>query len=119
MKQLKSWQWAPIPMIREFRNSDMDDILDIWLSASIKSHDFVAPESWESLLGDMRDVYIPASETVVYACANGLTGFYCLFYNRLAALFVAPDRQGLGIGSALIQNAKQRRRHLYLTVYKP
>lgn len=28
-------------MIRGFESSDMNDVLDIWLEASIKAHDFV------------------------------------------------------------------------------
>ncbi|MEZ9597475.1 GNAT family N-acetyltransferase, partial [Vibrio sp. 10N.286.46.A8] len=40
-------------MIREYRPTDMETVLDIWLTASVKAHDFVAPEFWESQVGNM------------------------------------------------------------------
>ena len=50
-------------MIREYNPTDIEAVLDIWLTASIKAHDFVAPEFWESQVANMRDLYIPASTT--------------------------------------------------------
>lgn len=105
-------------MIREYRDTDIDAVLNIWLAASIRAHHFVEPEFWQSKLGDMRNIYIPASETVVYEQEGSLAGFYCLYEDTLAAIFVSPDIQGCGIGSALMADAKQRRPQLNLTVYK-
>ena len=53
-------------MIRDYQAADIDQILGIWLSASVKGHSFIEPEFWKSMIGMMRDVYIPASETLVY-----------------------------------------------------
>jgi len=50
-------------MIRSFEPSDMDRVLEIWLEASIQAHDFLAREFWESKVSEMRDTYLPASET--------------------------------------------------------
>ena len=52
-------------MIRNYREADIEQILDIWLSASIKAHSFVGSEFWQSKVSEMRDMYIPASETFV------------------------------------------------------
>ena len=41
-------------MIRKFIVSDMDDILDIWLKASIQAHNFINNEFWESKIDAMR-----------------------------------------------------------------
>ncbi len=35
-------------MIRKCIKIDMDSMLDIWLTASIKAHHFVAAEFWQS-----------------------------------------------------------------------
>lgn len=105
-------------MIREYSDDDLPAILEIWLSASIEAHAFVEEGFWRSRLDAMRDVYIPAADTVVYEGASGPAGFYCLLGDTLAAIFVAPDQQGQGIGSALMAHAKQQRQHLKLTVYK-
>lgn len=104
-------------MIREYREADIEQILDIWLSASIKAHAFAGSAFWQSKVSEMREVYIPASETFVFEADDQIAGFYCLYGNTLAAIFVSPSLQGQGIGSALMDDAKSRRRCLQLSVY--
>jgi len=104
-------------MIRKSREADIEQILDIWLSASIKAHSFVGSEFWRSKVSEMRDMYIPASETFVFEVDEQVAGFYCLYGSTLAAVFVSPSLQGQGIGSALIDDAKSRRTCLQLSVY--
>lgn len=105
-------------MIRSYCADDIDSVLDIWLTASIKAHDFVAAEFWSNHLDAMRDLYIPASQVYVYEKESVVLGFYALHDNSLAALFVDPEHQGAGIGSQLMAHALQQRRQLELTVYK-
>lgn len=105
-------------MIREFSGSDIDPVLDIWLSASIKAHDFVEASFWESQVENMRNIYIPASETYVFESGSKVAGFYSLYENNLAAIFVLPELQGRGIGKQLITHAKNQRVRLTLSVYK-
>lgn len=105
-------------MIREYRQADIDQVLAIWLTASIEAHNFIEPQFWESKVSEMRDVYIPASETFVLEYEKRINGFYSLHGNTLAAIFVAPDSQGKGMGTALLDDAKNRRDSLRLSVYK-
>lgn len=105
-------------MIREYQEADINEVMDIWLSASIKAHCFVDAEYWQSKVSDMRRIYIPASETFVLESNGQIAGFYSLFGNTLAAIFVSPDMQGKGMGAALLDDAKKKREHLQLTVYK-
>jgi putative acetyltransferase len=105
-------------MIREFVQNDMEAVLDVWLSASIKAHDFVVPDFWRSQLENMRNIYIPASEVYVHEDGSKLLGFYALLDDKLAAIFVIPDLQGKGIGKLLISHAKSKRDAIYLSVYK-
>ncbi|GEK48897.1 acetyltransferase [Bisbaumannia pacifica] len=105
-------------MIRDYREEDVDQVLAIWLSASILAHDFVPAAFWESQVEAMRDAYLPAAETRVFEEAGQISGFYCLVETTLAAIFVSPERQGRGIGSALIEDAKRCRESLTLTVYQ-
>jgi putative acetyltransferase len=105
-------------MIREYTKPDIDQILAIWLSSSIEAHNFIKPGFWKSKVNDMRDVYIPASETFVYESDGQIAGFYSLYGNNLAAIFVAPDSQGKGMGTVLLDDAKKRRESFQLTVYK-
>ena len=104
-------------MIREFKESDMEQVLKIWLEASIKAHNFVKREFWKSKLGDMRELYLPAAETYVYDENGEIKGFFSLVDETLAAVFVAPASQGCGIGKKLTAKAKELRSSLNLKVY--
>ncbi|MFS1502625.1 N-acetyltransferase [Vibrio lentus] len=105
-------------MIREYNLADIEAVLDIWLTASIKAHYFVAPEFWESQVANMRDLYIPASATNVYQVDGEVRGFYSLYEGILAAIFVSTEHQGSGIGKLLIHHAKLECPNLSLNVYK-
>lgn len=104
-------------MIRELKETDIERVLKIWLDASIIAHDFVKREFWASRLDDMKNIYLPAAETYVYDKDGEVKGFFSLFEDSLAAIFVDPDCQGQGIGKKLIAKAKELRSVLKLTVY--
>ncbi|MDO6687255.1 MULTISPECIES: N-acetyltransferase [unclassified Agarivorans] len=105
-------------MIRPFQHQDTQQVLDIWLDASIKAHDFVKASFWRDQLDNMRDLYLPNAETYVYEQAGKVVGFYALSEKHIAAIFVDPASQGQGIGKQLIAHAKQQRSILTLAVYK-
>ena len=105
-------------MIRAFRDDDMDVVLDIWLHASIEAHAFIEPEFWKAQVENMREIYIPASETKVVVNDGEIVGFYSLHGNTLAAVFIYPEFQGRGFGKALLSHALQQRDVLTLSVYK-
>lgn len=96
----------------------MDQILKIWLEASIQAHDFISSDFWESKIDDMKEIYLPSAETYVFEEGNELKGFVSLLGDTLAALFVSPHHQGNGIGKQLILRSKSMRKKLLLTVYK-
>lgn len=105
-------------IIRAMCADDMDIVLDIWLQASIKAHHFVAADVWQQNLTSMRNQYLPAAENYVYQDeSNEVIGFFSLYQDCLAAIFVLPEKQGNGIGSKLLQHAKSLRTFLTLTVY--
>ncbi len=78
----------------------------------------MAPEYWESKVADMRNIYIPASETYVYENEGTIKGFISIHENNIAAIFVSPTQQGKGIGSELIEFVKNKNKELSLCVYK-
>ena len=105
-------------MVRTFEQQDMARVLDIWLRASIKAHDFISASYWQSNSAAMREIYIPASETFVIEAESTVQGFCCLLDNQLAALFIDPAHQGLGLGKQLLEHVKSLRDGLSLAVYK-
>ncbi|WOT06734.1 N-acetyltransferase [Shewanella youngdeokensis] len=105
-------------MIRSYKNDDIEAVLKLWLTASIKAHDFVDAEFWQSQVDNMRNIYLPASDIFVYQRGSKIIGFYALYETTLAALFVANDAQGQGVGKQLLSHAKSQRTRLSLCVYK-
>lgn len=104
-------------MIRPFQPKDMNPVLKIWLAASLAAHDFIPSEFWESKVEDMRKLYLPNSEILVHEDGGEVDGFLALHGNTVAALFVSPPRQHMGVGTQLLQKAKGLRDTLQLTVY--
>ena len=82
-------------MIRYFQQQDEDSVIRIWLEASAIAHSFIPRSYWESKIPDMRNKYLPQSQTLVNEDehTNEITGFISLIGNYIAALFVSPDRQ--------------------------
>ena len=96
----------------------MDQVINIWLEASIKAHDFIDSEFWMSKAKDMREIYIASGETYVYDDVGKIKGFVSLLKDTLAAIFVSPEFQGMGIGGQLMVKSKEIRGSLNLGVYK-
>ncbi len=105
-------------MISKLKTEEINDILDIWLKASIRAHGFIDEAFWESKLDDMRTIYIPSSETYVFKENEVIKGFFSLHGDTLAAMFVSPEFQGKGVGYKLMGKAKTLRDRLELTVYQ-
>lgn len=105
-------------MIRKYSPDDIENILTIWLETSIKAHNFVEAAFWKSQVENMRDIYLPASESWVYETDSTIAGFYSLYEDTLVAIFVSPELQGQGMGKALLSHAKEQRNQLSLSVYK-
>ncbi|MDV0443061.1 N-acetyltransferase [Methanorbis rubei] len=105
-------------MIRQFRSSDTDVVMKIWLDASIVAHDFISPSYWQEQFSVVRDQYLPISETYVFVEDDLIRGFVSILdRNIIGALFVAPNFQRQSIGSALIRYVQEIAKDLTLCVY--
>ncbi|WP_331496454.1 hypothetical protein [Romboutsia ilealis] len=51
-------------MIRKLENKDVDIVMNIWLETTIKAHDFISKEYWESNYDMVKEVYIPAADSL-------------------------------------------------------
>ncbi|KIO43269.1 MULTISPECIES: N-acetyltransferase [Sanguibacteroides] len=105
-------------MIRKYTVPDEDVLVKIWLEASSLAHDFIPESFWSEQVEKMKHLYLPSSETWIHEGENGeIDGFVSLVGNYMAALFVRPDRQKMGIGGALMRWVKRKYERLELNVY--
>ena len=53
-------------MIRKLEDKDIDKVMNIWLESTIKAHDFISKEYWESNYNTVKEVYIPIADSFIY-----------------------------------------------------
>lgn len=106
-------------MIRELNNNEVEDIMKIWLDASIRVHDFIDKRYWIDKYEAVKTEYIPNSETYVYVQNDEIKGFISVINESfIGALFIESKSQGQGIGSKLIDFVVEKYNELTLSVYK-
>ncbi|MGL4715795.1 MAG: GNAT family N-acetyltransferase [Aeromonas sp.] len=104
-------------MLRRSRPKDMEDIVEIWLLASLQAHDFVDASCWWRAQEELRTRYLEHASIWVFEEGGVLHGFVALVDDYLAALYVRPGQQRHGIGHALLQRAKEQGRSLHARVF--
>lgn len=105
-------------MIREYRPADCETLLDVWARASAVAHPFLDPAFLETERGNIRDLYLPKSETWVWEADGRVVGFVSLLGNEIGGLFVDPRYHRLGIGRALVDLARSLRGELEVEVFE-
>jgi putative acetyltransferase len=61
-------------IIRKREDRDNDEIMNIWYKASGLAHPFLENDFVKKAKNDLRDIYIPNSETWVYEDNNSVIG---------------------------------------------
>src|SRR5699024_11545674 len=73
---------------------------------------------WESQIEEMKEKYIPMSETHVITNQTKIIGFISMVEGYLAALIIDVAYQNNGAGKELLNFEKRRRNKIRLKVYK-
>lgn len=104
------------PMIQE----DLDQVMEIWLSSNLQAHDFVSQDYWTGQKEAVREM-LPKAQVYVCeyedGCRGKIAGFAGMQEDYLAGIFVAADVRSHGIGSALLDFCRQKRKEIALNVY--
>lgn len=103
-------------MIREYKKTDLDKIMQLWLEGNIQAHNFIDPEFFKQNYEFVK-MLIPMS-TIYVQDLNGVKGFIGLTENYISGLFVDEEFRRQGTGKALVNKAKQRYNELVVHVYK-
>ncbi len=103
--------------IREAGINDIDEIMQIWLTENIRTHNFIRSDYWQQNYPTV-EVALPQAEVYVYACKGEIIGFIGVNGNYIEGIFVKASEQHNGIGSALLNKVKSIRSNLTLSVYK-
>lgn len=104
-------------MIRPYQPSDLDALMEIWLSGNLEAHSFIPAAYWQGNAPAVRGM-LPQAELLVCDNGNGPLGFLGLHEGDILGLFVQSAARSQGIGHALIEAAKARRGELRLHVYR-
>ena len=104
--------------ITKYKETDINKLIDIWYNGSITAHHFIDKDYWKSQKKDMKEKYIPMSETYVISNKKEVIGFVSMVDDYLAALFIDGNHQGYGYGKKLLNFVKEQRNSIQLKVYK-
>ncbi len=103
---------------RLYRPSDDDAIISVWLAASQIAHPFFTDAFFADEERKIREVYLPNAETWVFEQQATIVGFVASVGDEVGGLFVHPNSQRLGIGTALMDLVVNRRGEVFLDVFK-
>ena len=104
-------------MIRKFEKNDINPVMQIWKNENIKAHKFISKEYWENNYNYVKEI-LPNAEIYVYILNEGIVGFIGLNENYIESIFVDTSTQRHGVGTSLLNKAKENRNDLTLSVYK-
>ena len=104
-------------MIRAFKETDLDAVMEIWLASNIDAHSFIPQSYWEEQFDTVKSL-LPQAEVYVYEQENQIVAFVGLMEDCIAGIFVQSALRSAGIGKALLNYCKQLRPSLWLCVYE-
>lgn len=104
-------------MIRKFKEDDLENVMEIWLSSNIEVHDFIKPEYWKKRFEYAAEA-IPKAEVYIFEHEGKTVGFMGIKNKHIEGLFVDSAHRSEGIGKALLDYAKSEYQKLTLCVYK-
>ena len=104
-------------MIRELREADLDQVMELWLQSNEQAHAFIKEEYWKGHYREVRKL-LPSAEVYVYEENGEIKGFIGADGPYIAGIFVDFRSRSMGIGKQLLDYVKLRKSTLTLQVYE-
>lgn len=94
--------------IRRSAAADSEALTGIWRAAVKATHDFLSESDFREIETLVAEHYIPnASLWVAVDAAGRPLGFMGMTGSHVDSLFIAPERRGAGLGTALMDHARK------------
>lgn len=104
--------------IRQYQNSDLDDLMATWESANKLAHPFLKDDFVAQVRKDIPSLYLPNADTWVVKAENQVVGFIALLGNEVGAIFLQPKYQGMKLGKMMMDKAQKLHGDLELEVFE-
>ena len=106
-------------MVRQYSDSDMDAVMEIWFNTNIQAHHFIPSDYWRTNCNMVREI-LPHAEIYVHEddCTKQVDGFIGLNDDYIEGIFVKETMQSKGIGKQLLNHVKEVKPMLKLSVYQ-
>ena len=104
--------------IRQYKESDLEAVLDSWEVATRLAHDFMTDDFIAQERKNVAEIYMPNTDTWVAEIDGEVQGFIALMGNEVGAIFLQPVCHSKGIGKALMDKAQELHVNLEVEVFK-
>ena len=104
-------------MVRQFKEEDKDQVMEIWLISNLQCHDFIPPKYWRSNYNEVSRI-LNLATVYVYEEKGEILGFLGAMEDFVVGLFVKEKARGKGIGKDLLNAEKERQESLSLAAYE-
>lgn len=95
-------------MIRNMQEKDIHQVMDVWLTSTIKAHPFIEEKYWLKHYRTVQNKYLKVAKTYVAEEGGVVVGFISILQDSfIGALFVIPGRQGHKLGSTLLAHVQE------------
>ena len=104
--------------IRRMDKSESFEILELWMRSMTHGNDFIESDFWQKHYDKAKEMYLNEKDNFVYIKDEKIVGFICIdSENSVGGVFVDPDYENQGIGTALMNFIKNSYTLLHLSIF--
>lgn len=105
--------------IRRMEKSESYEILDLWMRSFTHGNSFIENDFWQKHYDVAKETYLNEKDNFVYTDDDGkIIGFICVdSTNYVRGVFVDPEHENRGIGTALMNFIKESYAVLRMNIY--